>query len=456
MKTQSEEGEISVSMQLEELIHSDTPEDLDEYVKSLSISETAHALPSLSSEDQQAIISLLDSEDAARLVEAIPEFQAAEIIAHLEPEEAAEIISVVESDEQADILAKIPSEQAEEILSNMDESIALNARERLEYPEHSAAGLMVTEFLCFDEHLTVNSIIDVLREKMNSLSDHAIQYVFIQSENKKLKGVLRLRDLVLVPHDTPVSQIMIPDPISVTAEAELQELVDTFDDHRFLGVPVLDDSEKIIGVVRRADVQEAVGDRNESDYLKSSGIISEELRTMPFLPRSRRRLSWLSINIVLNIMAASVIALYQETLEAVIVLAVFLPIISDMSGCSGAQAIAVSIRELTLGILKPSDLFRVLRKEVQMGIVNGLVLGGLTALVVWLWKGNPYLGLVIGSALTINTIVAVTIGGMLPVLLKKFGKDPALASGPILTTLTDMCGFFVVLSLAQATLPLLV
>ena len=424
MKIQSEE-EISISTKLEELIHSDVPEDLDNYVKSLSISETAHALPALSNEDQQTVISLLESEDAARLVEAIPEFQAAEIISHLEPEEAAEIISVVESDEQADILAKIPSDQAEEILSNMDESIALNARERLEYPEHSAAGLMVTEFLCFDEDLTVNGVIDVLREKMNSLSDHAIQYVFIQSKENKLKGVLRLRDLVLVPHDTPVSQIMIPDPISVTAEAELQELVDTFDDHRFLGVPVIDEAEKIIGVVRRADVQEAVGDRNESDYLKSSGIIAEELRSMPFAPRSYRRLSWLSINIFLNILAASVIALYQDTLEAVIVLAIFLPIISDMSGCSGAQAIAVSIRELTLGVLRPSDLFRVWRKELQMGLVNGLVLGTLSATIIWLWKGNPYLGLVVGAALALNTIVAVSLGGLLPLLLKKFGKGPS-------------------------------
>jgi magnesium transporter len=158
------------------------------------------------------------------------------------------------------------------------------------------------------------------------------------------------------------------------------------------------------------------------------------------------------MNIVLNIIAASVIALYQETLAAAITLAVFLPMVSDMSGCSGNQAVAVSMRELSLGLVRPKELFWVLAKEVKVGIINGLVLGLLLGGVAYLWKGNPWLGLVVGGSLAANTLVSVSLGGMLPLLLKRFNLDPALVSGPLLTTVTDMCGFFFVLSFASVVL----
>jgi magnesium transporter len=177
---------------------------------------------------------------------------------------------------------------------------------------------------------------------------------------------------------------------------------------------------------------------------------------MPIRTRSLRRLSWLSINIVLNVIAASVIAAYQDTLSAVIALAVFLPIISDMSGCSGNQAVAVSIRELTLGLIRPYEFLRVVVKEGLVGIMNGVVLGILIGTLAFFWKENVFLSLVVGTALAVNTLVAVLIGGLVPLGLKALRLDPALASGPILTTATDMCGFFFVLSFASLMLPRLV
>ena len=177
---------------------------------------------------------------------------------------------------------------------------------------------------------------------------------------------------------------------------------------------------------------------------------------MPLLLRSRRRLAWLSANIGLNVIAASVISLYQDTIAAVIAIAVFLPMVSDMSGCSGNQAVAVSLRELSLGLVKPVDALRVWAKEASVGIINGVVLGVLIAVVAWLWKGSPFLGLVIGFALALNTVIAVSIGGLVPLLLTRLGQDPAIASGPLLTTITDVAGFFLVLSLATMMMPLLV
>jgi len=196
-------------------------------------------------------------------------------------------------------------------------------------------------------------------------------------------------------------------------------------------------------------------ERSESENLRRQGVVGDEVRSMPLAIRSRRRLAWLSANIVLNIIAASVISAYEETLAAVIAIAVFLPMVSDMSGCSGNQAVAVTMRELSLGLVRPIDAVRVWFKEASVGLINGAVLGILIGIVAWAWKGNPFLGLVIGMALGVNTLIAVSIGGVVPLFLKRIGQDPAVASGPLLTTITDMAGFFLVLSLATLFMPLL-
>jgi magnesium transporter len=247
---------------------------------------------------------------------------------------------------------------------------------------------------------------------------------------------------------------MIRSPISVRAELPVEELKEVFDEHHLFGVPVVDAAQRLLGVVLPSAVEEQLSKRAVRQVLGISGIIGgEELRTLPLAVRSGRRLSWLSINIVLNLIAASVIAVYQDTIAAVITLAVFLPIISDMSGCSGNQAVAVSMRELTLGLVKPRELARVLAKESSVGVLNGVALGVLLGGVAFLWQGNPWLGLVVGGALAMNTVLSVSLGGVLPLVLRRVGLDPALVSGPVLTTVTDMCGFFLLLSFATTVLP---
>ena len=265
--------------------------------------------------------------------------------------------------------------------------------------------------------------------------------------------MLPLRDLLLSKRATALRDVMIANPISVVDSTSLDDLEDLFESHSFLGVPVVDSEGSLLGVVQRAAVEYARSEQQRSDYLKSQGIVGgEEVRSLPLLHRSKRRLSWLSVNILLNIFAASVIAFFQDTLESVIALAVFLPIISDMSGCSGNQAVAVSMRELSLGLVKPSEVLRVWGKEISVGILNGVTLGFLIAAAAMLWKGDAMLGFVVGFALCLNTMVAVSFGGLVPLVLKRVGVDPAIASGPLLTTITDMCGFFLVLGLASILL----
>jgi magnesium transporter len=246
---------------------------------------------------------------------------------------------------------------------------------------------------------------------------------------------------------------MISDPVHVRTSDDFESLRNLFDEKNYIGLPVVDDQGGLVGVVTRQAVREATSEHQTEDFLHTQGILGgEELRSMSMASRCFRRLAWLGPNIVLNLVAASVIAMYEDTLQAVIALAVFLPIVSDMSGCSGNQAVAVSIRELTLGLIRPTEFLRIVWKEGVLGIVNGFVLGLLLGTIAAVWKDNIYLGLVVGGALCLNTVLSVLLGGMVPLLLKRLKVDPALASGPILTTCTDMCGFFLVLNLASTVL----
>jgi magnesium transporter len=438
---------------LAESIETDDANAATALLESLDAGDTARVVDRLNEEQREKLMVLVEPEQAADLLEQMHDAQVVDIVDGLEPEKAADIIEELSSDARADLLGNLEPQEAENILNVMEPEQAAGARQLLAYDAESAGGLMRTEFLAYPETAIVRDVVEDLRKNADQYSDYDVQYAYIVDGQTRLVGVLRLRDLLLNPSRRGVADIMLRDPISVHHDMAHEELSRFFDGHQFIGVPVIDDEERLIGVVQPEQVEEASTEAAADNFLKISGLSSgEELRSMPLAIRSWRRLSWLSVNIGLNVMAASVIAMFQGTLEAVIALAVFLPIISDMSGCSGSQAVAVSIRELTLGLVRPWDLFRVLLKELQVGLINGLALGILLALVALLWKGNPWLGLVVGAALMINTVVAVCLGGMIPLLLKRFDRDPALASGPILTTVTDMCGFMLVLGFATLAL----
>lgn len=434
----------------------ESPEELASYFYTLPATEVARTLSQLEDQEQHSVLAALPPETSAELCELLPEVHATDLLTRLEPSTAAAIIEHLPSDEQADILHGMEPAVSAAILEHCDPEEAPLMAQLSAYPDDVAGGLMITEYLAYPATQTVRELLVDLEANAEEYRDYDVQYAYVVDADDTLVGVLRLRDLLLAPRDTKLGALMVPDPITVSDDTPLDALRDFFDEHYFLGVPVVSDSGALLGVLRSAAVEEALADRAEDDYRKAQGIVGgEELRTMPLALRSRRRLSWLSINIVLNIIAASVIAFYQETLAAVIALAVFLPIISDMSGCSGAQAVAVSMRELSLNLIRPVDAFRVWLKEVSLGLVNGAALGILIALVAWVWKDSLLLGAVVGGALMINTVVAVSIGGVVPLLLRGLKMDPALASGPILTTITDLCGFFLVLSFASLALPYL-
>lgn len=433
-----------------------TPAEIEAVLDGLEPAMLLHTMFALDPDSQRALLAALTPHKAASLVEDLPDAHVADLIEEMPVTESAPIVEELASDHRVDVLAELDNEDAEAIIAELDEEDALEIRELISYEPEQAGGLMMTEFASYPMNSTVRQVVEDITADDIDYQFLTVHYIYVVVKKRKLKGVVRLRDLVFADPDKKIGQIAIP-ALSVPPDTDLPKLEDFFAEHDIAAVPVIDARGMLLGIVRRRAVLEAIAEHAEADHLKAAGIIGgDELRSMPVMLRSKRRLAWLSINIILNILAASIIAIYEDTLTAVIALAVFLPIVSDMSGCSGNQAVAVSMRELTLGAALPRDVWRVWRKEAQVGLINGLALGALLGVAAWAWKGNPILGLVVGGALAANTIVAVSIGGTVPLVLRRLNLDPAVASGPLLTTVTDMCGFFLLLSLASLVLPSLI
>ncbi len=424
----------------------------------MSGEEQRFAMAHLSSEQQSDLTTLLTPDEAAHLLEHLPDVQAADILEDMTPAEAADVVEELEDELRAEVIREMGGSESEAILAELDDQTeAEEIRDICSHEWDTATALMNRSYAFFNDELTVDEVLSKLGEDAEEYSDLDVQYVYIVDRKHILRGVLRLRDLVLTPRHQKIADIMIREPLSASAEASFDELCALFEGKSYVGLPVTTADGRLVGVVTSKALREATAEHQTEDYLHSAGILGgEELRSMPILSRCGRRLAWLGPNILLNLIAASVIASHEETLAAVIALAVFLPMVSDMSGCSGNQAVAVSIRELTLGLLRPTEFLRIFFKEGIRGIINGMVVGIVLAIVAAVWKDNLWLGLVVGSALACNTVLSVLLGGMVPLLLKRLGVDPALASGPILTTCTDMCGFFLGLGLASQVLERLV
>lgn len=421
----------------------------------LPLADSLRELLTLEPSERPIVLSLFPADLAAAVIEDAPHEVGASLMEALETSHAAAIMDEMDSDVRADLIGNMDEEGAEAILSQMDTEDAADVRRLAEYADDTAGGLMMSEVFQFSNTQTVGAVLRGLATDDHDVDRYRGQHPYITDGTGKPVGVVSLRGLLSTKRSALLTSIMV-EPLTVETSASLGILEDIFDKYPFLGIPVVEADGQLVGVVSREAVSQALLKRAESDNLKLQGVVGDELRSMPTWLRSRRRLAWLSANIVLNIIAASVISAYEETLTAVIAIAIFLPMVSDMSGCSGNQAVGVTMRELSLGLVRPVDALKVWMKEISVGVINGIALGILIGLVAWVWKGNPALGLVIGLALALNTILAVSIGGVVPLLLKRLGQDPAAASGPLLTTVTDMAGFFFVLSLATLMMPWLV
>ncbi len=426
------------------------------FLRELPPEDTPYTISHLDEETRTQMFSMLagsEPEFAADLMEHFDDVHAAEIVSELEASDAAAIVDEMDSDEQADVLSELSDKDAEAILGAMTPEEAIDTRRRMRYDDDTAGGLMITEYLAYSGSMPVEQVADDLREHSEKYGEFEVRYVYATHLDGRLEGVVPMRELVMTPRGTPLGQLAIPDPDFVNVDTHVDELEDLFDRIDLSAVPVVDEAEKLVGVVQRAAVQEARGEAAEQDLAKFGGILrGEELRSMPVGTRALRRLMYLVPIAALLMLSASVINLFIKTVEEVPVLAMFLPVVSGICGSGGGQAVAVSMREISLGLIKPADLKLVLIKEAGVAAIGGVAMGLLLFVFIGLWQNNFTLGFVVGVSLPVVMVVAKGTGGCVPLVLRKLGLDPAMASVPVVTTVVDLVGFLVVLLVATLLL----
>ncbi len=445
-----EQAVITPWDQLAQVVDTGNADHVEAFVQLLPPGETAYTISRLDDEHRSRMLELIRPEFAADLMQFLSDEHAADLIEELSPSKAAAILDELPSDDQADILGELDEEDQQAILKEMEPAEAADARRLVAYDPDAAGGIMITEYVAFPQDMRIEDVLADLRRHAEAHAEHDVHYTYVVDATDRLVGVLTLRNLLLAPSHNTLRDVMTSHPISVNVDTPISELEDIFDRHQFYGLPVVEGDGRLVGVVHWSAVQEALGEQADRALMRFGGIIGgEELRTSPLRERTFRRLLFLFPNIALSFIAIQIISLYEPIIQEFTALAVFLPLVANLSGASGNQSVAVSLRELDLGLLKPRDVALVFRKEVLLGLINGVLIGFILAGLVLLTRWDqPWLALVVGSAFALMSVIAVIMGGCIPLIIKGLGADPAMASSPILTTITDAASFFIVLTSA--------
>jgi len=362
------------------------------------------------------------------------------------------IIGEMFSDDVADLLGQISPERLEKIMEQLPPGDAREISDLLKYEEDTAGGIMQTEVISVLEDLTIAETIERLRGMEDLSQTDGYFYVYVTDTNERLRGVLRIRDLLFSKPERLVRDIMIREVRAISVHADQEELARMFKHYGFSVVPVVDDFQRLRGLVTSDDVMDVMEEEATEDMQRMIGLSGEESTATPWKESVQKRLPWLYVNLVTAFMAGSVVAIFESTIAQYAVLAVFLPIIAGQGGNAGTQVLTIVVRSLALGDVPDKGQRAILVKELIVGLLNGLAIGIVVGLIAWVWKQNIALGVVVFAAMLLNMVAASLAGVVIPFGLKALRIDPALASAIMLTTVTDVVGFFLFLGFAALAL----
>jgi magnesium transporter len=410
--------------------------------------DLAQIFRELPNRDREATFSLLVERNGRLAMEAISELgpeAGADLLATRSAEEIAKLAQELESDDAAALIDHLPEELSAAVLDLMRPKQSGEVENLLEYDEQTAGRIMNPQVFALSEDLTVG---EAITELQGNRDVEMVFYLYVVDERRHLVGVTSLRRLLLVSPETPLKRIMTTDLISARVDMDQEEVARQVASYNLLAIPVVDEENKLVGVITVDDVIDVIKDEATEDIYRLAGVAGDERPFTPAGESLRKRLPWLGVNLVTAFVAASVVSLFEGTIERITALAVFMPIVAGMGGNAATQTLTVIVRGIALGDLTWSNSRKALLKEATVGMGNGVVLGLVAALVAWAARGNPVLGLVLCAAMIINMFVAATAGTLVPLGLRAANVDPALASSVFITTLTDVFGFFSFLGLA--------
>lgn len=422
------------------------PERIAGLLAALHPADSADVLEELHPTQQRSVFARLDHDDAADVLSYLDGDHQAEVVADLPPEHLSDILEEMDPDDAADVLAELPEDQASAALNSMEMEDATLVRTLLSYDEESAGGLMTSHVITLRASATVDQALQLLR-KLHP-DEELTYYLFVTDDDHHLVGVISLRQLVTADPATPMSQIMNPDVVSVPMDTDQEEAARILARYDLLALPTVDAEGRLVGAITADDVIDVLQEEATEDMYRLASLDVEERIDQSVFTTSRQRLTWLFINLPTAILASWVVSLFEGTLQKVAVLAVFMPIIAGMGGNAGIQTLTLIVRSIALGEVSLRESWKALGREVFVGMINGLCFGVVIGLIGMFWQGLPILGLVAGIAMLANMTAAGIAGTVVPLTLRRFGADPALASGVIVTTLTDVVGYTCFLGLA--------
>ncbi|WIV50031.1 magnesium transporter [Marivivens sp. LCG002] len=422
---------------------------VDELLDPLHPADVAHLFEQIDARDRKDLLVVwkggMDGEILSELDEGIRE----EIIESLTPAELAEAVHELESDDVVDLVEYLDEDQQEAVLDALDATDRSIVEKALAYPEESAGRHMQVEVVRVPDFWDVGQTIDYLRSDID-LPDQFYHVVMVDPRMKPVAHVT-LGRVLSSPRSTKLREITEDSFRTFHVEDTAADVAHTFNHYHLISAPVVDDDDRLVGMITIDDAMTLLDEEHEEDILRLAGV-GEGSLSDSVIETTRQRFPWLAVNLVTAVIASMVIALFEETIAGLVALAVLMPIVASMGGNAGTQSLTVAVRSIATRDLTDANVWRVIRREVLVGLVNGIAFAVVMGIVGFIWFGEPMLGLVIAIAMVINLVVAGLAGTGVPVLLEKFGVDPALASGAFVTTVTDVVGFFAFLGLSAVIL----
>ncbi|NKB51420.1 MAG: magnesium transporter [Rhizobiaceae bacterium] len=444
----SEDGVVleTVVDTIRHAIEGDDSQAVREALDGLHESEVGDILHALEEELRDRFVELAgDAFNFAALTE-VDEAIRLGIVDNLSNDKVALAVRELDSDDAVYILEDLESEEREDILAQIPFQERIRLRRSLDYPEESAGRRMQTEFIAVPPFWSVGQTIDYIRAD-EDLPERFTE-LFTIDHRYKLAGSLALDTLLRSQRETVVGDIHEVNAHPVHAEMDQEEAAQLFERYDLLSAPVVDENDRLVGVLTIDDVVDVIQEEASEDIMRLAGVGDEELSD-DIVSIAKSRIGWLAVNLATAVLASLVIGLFDATLEQMVALAILMPIVASMGGNAGTQTMTVAVRALATRDLDTYNARKIIRKELQVGLINGSAFAVLMGLVTVLWFGQPVLGVIIGIAMIVNMIFAAASGILVPIALDKLDADPAISSSVFVTTVTDVVGFFAFLGLAS-------
>ncbi len=414
--------------------------------------DIASIMMELNEKEQSSVFSILVQHDrqlAAETLKVIGVEPGLDLLNQIPSEEISKVLQELETDSATVFVSALPEENAQEVLEQMDVEESTEVQHLLQYEEETAGRIMTPSVFSLFEDLSVSEAVHTIQTAKDL---EVIFYLYVVDEGNHLVGVVSVRELLIAPSSTPLKKIMTTDVISVATHTDQEEVAREVALYDLLAIPVVDQENKLVGVVTVDDVIDVIKEEATEDIFYLAGVEGHDHIHAPPMTSVRTRLPWLVVNLATALLAATIVAFYEPTIARFSFLAVFLPVVAGMGGNSGTQTLAVIVRGLALGEISWESGKSILLKEIVVGLNNGVITGVLAGAVAYLWKGNYMLGIVLGGAMIINVAMAGVVATLIPLILKRMNIDPAIASGIFVTTFTDAVGFLSFLGLATLLL----